>query len=127
MVRMRARSSSSRFAWAVVLLLLLAVRSLAPAGMMPAFDHGSLMIVACPDADTGLMTHHHHHPAGHAIAHHPCPYASASALGATGPHWTALLVAIFFAAALFLCRPFRFIERQREGERPPAIGPPIPA
>jgi hypothetical protein len=130
MVRMRAASSPVRFAWAALFALLLAVRSLAPAGLMPAFDRGAVTIIACPDANVAVVpvTHHHHHPADHSLAHQPCPYAAASSLGALGPDWTPLLLAaVFFAVALLLGRTFLFIERQGRYERPPAIGPPIPA
>lgn len=112
-----------------MLALLLALRSLAPAGFMPAFDRGSLTIVVCPDADGAALpsVHHHHHPGEHGFAHHPCPYASASPPGTLGADWIPLLGAIVFAAALLLGRTFQFLERQNRGERPPAIGPPIPA
>jgi hypothetical protein len=126
MVRMRAAATPIRFAWAALFALLLAVRSLAPAGFMPSFEHGAVTIVACPDA--APVVHHHHHPADHSVAHQPCPYAAASSLGALGPDWMPLLLpALFFAVALLLGRTFLFIERQVRHGRPPAIGPPIPA
>jgi len=128
-MQMRAAPTHLRLAWAVLLALLLVLRSLAPAGFMPAFDRGSLTIVVCPDADGAATAavHHHHHPGEHGFAHHPCPYASASALGGLGADWVPLLGVIVFAAALLLGRTFLFIDRQSRGERPPAIGPPIPA
>ena len=127
MVPMRAASHPVRFAWAAIFALLLAVRLLAPAGFMPAFENGSVTIIACPDADPAVSVMHHHHGADHAALHHPCPYASASGLGALGTDWTPLLFAALFAAALRIGRAFLFIERRRDQERPPAIGPPIPA
>jgi hypothetical protein len=129
MVPMRAASHSVRFAWAAILALLLAVRLLAPAGFMPAFDHGSVMIIACPDGDfsAASVMHHHHHPADHVPLHHPCPYASAAGLGAFGPDWTPVLLAIVFAAALRIGRAWLLSGRQRDQLRPPAIGPPISA
>jgi hypothetical protein len=123
---MRAAPAPTRFAIAALLALLLALRSLAPAGFMPAFDHGAVTIVACPDAVPAM--HHHHHPADHSSAHQPCPYAAAASLGALGPDWAPLLIpVVFFAVALLLGRTFLFIERQTSRERPPAIGPPLPA
>jgi hypothetical protein len=109
--------------------LLLAFRSLAPAGFMPQFDHGRIAIVICPDAEavSAPMAAHQHHSGDHGIAHHPCPYASMSALGALGPDQIALLQLVFFAVALLLGRTFLLLERQRLRDRPPAIGPPIPA
>jgi hypothetical protein len=106
--------------------LLLAVRSLAPAGFMPAFDHGAVRIVACPDA--APVMGHHHHSTDHGALHQPCPYAAASSVGALGPDWPPLLLAVvFFAVALLLGRTFLFVERHARHERPPAIGPPVPA
>ena len=129
MVPMRAASPSFRFAWAAIFALLLAVRSLAPPGFMPAFDHGYVTIAACPDADVPAVSvmHHHHHPADHGALHHPCPFASASVSGAVGPDWTPLLPAAFFASFIPLGRAFLSIERQKGWEYPPAIGPPVPA
>ena len=129
MVPMRASSRPLRFAWATIFALLLAIRLLAPAGFMPAFDHGSVTIIACPDADSSVpaIHHHHHHPLDHAALHHPCPYASASGLGALGPDWTPPGRVAPFAAALVVGSAFLFIERRRDGERPFAIGPPVSA
>ena len=122
---MRARPHHLRFAWAIALALLLAVRSLAPAGFMPAFDHGTVTIVPCPDAAPSMAMHHH---GDHKRFHDPCPYAAASSLDATGPAWARLFEAILaFAAALLLGRTFLFVERQNRRDRPPAIGPPITA
>lgn len=129
MVRMRAAPTSIRFTWAALFALLLGLRCLAPAGFMPAFDHGAVTIVACPDADGAAlpMMHHHHNPADHSMAHQPCPYAAVSSLGAVGPDWAPIVFApMFFAVALVLGRTFLFVERPNSGERPPAIGPPFP-
>jgi hypothetical protein len=101
------------------------VRSLAPAGFMPAFDHGSVTIVACPDASTGRHAMSMHHHGDHKGLHQPCPYASASALGALGADWPPLLAAAFFAVALLLGRSFMFVERQGRRARPPTRAPPI--
>lgn len=127
MIRMSAASSPIRFAWAALFALLLAVRSLAPAGFMPAFDHGAVTIVACPDAPV-VPAMHHHHPGDHKGSNHePCPYASASSLGALGVDFAPLVGVILVAVALLLGRTFLFVERQSRRERPPAIGPPLSA
>jgi hypothetical protein len=126
---MRARSTSIRFAWAALFALLLSLRLIGSAGYMPAIEHGALTIVACPDADLnaplgiGSISHHGHMQHRHAT----CPYAAAAALGAVGNDWTPLIGVMFFAVALLLGRTFLFVERQSGRERPPAIGPPIPA
>lgn len=128
MIRMRASFSLAGFAWAALFALLFVLRSLAPAGFMPAFDHGSVTIVACPDADAPVvpMAAHHHHP-GHKFQHDPCPYAAASALGALGNGLAPVLATFVFGALLALGRAFLFVERQGRRERPPTRGPPIPA
>lgn len=125
MVRVMAAPSPIRVGCAALFAVLLALRCLAPAGFMPAFDHGAVTIVACPDAEATPMMHHH--PRDGSIAHQMCPYA-ASSVGAVGPDWSPLLLPlIFFAVALVLGRTFVFLERHSTRERPPAIGPPIPA
>jgi len=101
---------------ATLLALLLAVRLLAPAGFMPSFDGGIVTLIVCPDADTGAAPMSAHHDGHSKKLHQPCPYASASGLGA-----------LVLAAALLLGRTFLFLERHRTVERPPLRGPPIPA
>lgn len=131
MVRMRASSTSVRLAWAIVFALLLALRLLGSTGYMPAMERGSITIIACPDADpnaplalgTGSMHHHGHAKHDHNI----CPYAAAGALGALGNEFTPLLAVLLVGIALLLGRTFLFVERQTARERPPAIGPPLPA
>jgi hypothetical protein len=104
---------------------LVAVRLLAPAGFMPAFDHGAVTIVPCPDA-AGMGSMAMHRDGDHKGVHQPCPYASVSALGALGPDWAPLLAAPLFAVALLLGRTFLFLESQGR-ERSRSRGPPIPA
>jgi hypothetical protein len=122
---MIAATPLTRLAVAALFALLLAARSLAPAGFMPAFDHGAVTIVACPDAGGQAMSVHH--KGHHKSLHQPCPYASAASLGALGPDWTPLLTVALFAMALRLGRTFLFVERQSRRERPPLRAPPIPA
>jgi len=126
MFPMRTATAPTRMLWAAVLALLLGLRLLSPAGFMPAFDHGAVTIVACPDAAPQGATGHHHHHAPKKM-HQPCPYAAASALalplGALPPPAAFLVVGL----ALLLGRTFLFVERSRSRERPPLRGPPIPA
>ena len=125
MIRMRGAPVSIRFAAAAMLALLLAIRSLAPAGFMPAFDNGSVTIVVCPDAMPGQASHHR--SGDHKSLHQPCPYAAASAVDAVGPGWTPLLPILSFGVVLLLGRTLQFIERHETRERPPLRGPPLPA
>ena len=128
MIGMRAAPISTRFAWAAVFALRLAVRSLAPAGFMPAFDHGRVTIVACPDVNAPVVSMAgHHHSGDHKFAHQPCPYAAASALGALGNDVAPILAVLFFGAVLVIGRAFLFAERQDHRERPPTRAPPLPA
>jgi len=123
---MRNAASQIRFAWAAAFALLLALRLLTRAGFMPSFDHGAVTIVTCPEADAPMVSPMSHHHGDHRSVHQPCPYAETSALGALGADWMPVTVP-FFAVALLLGRAFLFVERQQIRERPPAIGPPIPA
>lgn len=125
MVRMRTGSTPTRFGAAALLALLLALRCLAPAGFMPAFDNGSVTIVACPDADPAAPMPMHRH-GDHKALHQPCPYASVSALGALGPGYSPLLAGILFALVLAVGAALLPLE-QRDRLRPPATGPPLPA
>lgn len=106
--------------------LLLALRLLSPAGFMPAFDHGAVTIVMCPDAEPPVHSRagHHHKQKQH---HQPCPYAAAPALGALANDAPLLAALLAIGLALLLGRPFAFLERHRAYERPPLRGPPLPA
>jgi hypothetical protein len=125
---MRNAPALTRSTCAALLALLLAVRLLAPAGFMPSFDHGAVTIVACPDGDGGVVSAMAAHHEGHSKKlHQPCPYASASGLGALAPDLPFLAEVLVLTVALLLGRTFLFIERHRKYERPPLRGPPIPA
>ena len=101
---------------------------LTPAGFMPAFEHGAVAIVACPDGDGVAVQSNHHHHGQPKKLHQPCPYASASSLAGLGPDFTPLLIGVLVAGlALLPGRRFQFLERSRTRERPPLRGPPIPA
>ncbi|MBV8907580.1 MAG: hypothetical protein JOZ20_01135 [Sphingomonas sp.] len=117
---------TARAVFGVVLALLLAVRLLSPAGFMPAFDHGSVSIVACPDYDPppAPMAHHGQHGGKH--QHQPCPYAAGGVAG-TATDLFLLAVALFFAAVPMLGRSFDLFELRRSHERPPLRGPPATA
>lgn len=131
MVRMRAASSPIRFAWAAAFALLLGLRLLGASGFMPEVAHGRLSLVACPDAEIGAplalgMPQHRHGTGQHDRS--TCPYAAAAALGAVPNEFAPLLQAgLLFAVALLLGRTFLFVERRTSRQRPPAIGPPVPA
>jgi hypothetical protein len=126
----RTASLAARSIVAALLVLLLALRLVGATGYMPGVDHGTPTVIICPDADANAPlaigpAHHHHGQAQH--DHNMCPYAAAGALGAVGPEWTPLLAVLIFAVPLLLGRMFLFMERQSNRDRPPAIGPPLPA
>lgn len=110
---------------ALAFAFLLGVRLLSPPGFMPAFDRGSIAIVACPDYDRpAAPVAHHHHGDSKKFQQH-CPYAAASA--AAAPVDLVEVAALFLAGAtLLLGRPFRLLKRQRPRDRPPSRGPPVP-
>ena len=126
---MRAAAHPVRSAWALLFALMLSLRLLGSAGYMPVLEQGSLTLVACPDSELNAplalpATHHH----GHMQHNHGiCPYAAAAALGATENPFVPLLSILLVGMALLLGRAFLFVEPQNDRERPPAIGPPIPA
>lgn len=106
---------------AALLTLLLAARLLSPAGFMPAFDHGAVTIVVCPDA--GPSQSHHHPATDHKVQQH-CPYAAASALGALPDGSAPVIAAAFFAAILPALSTLAAIDRQNFNRLPPPTGPP---
>jgi hypothetical protein len=123
-------SAIRRSAVAALIALLLGLRLLGATGYMPAFEHGSMTIIVCPDADVDAplainVAHHHHGQSKH--PHGVCPYASVSSLGALGVDFGTLAGALIFAPALLVGRTFRFLERNRLRERPPSRAPPLPA
>lgn len=112
--------------------IMLALRLLTPAGFMPAFDRGTVTIVVCPDAEAAptlaMAAHHHQHGNGHhQQLHQPCPYASASALGAVAVGFAPAVGVLIPAPALLLGRNFLLIDFKRAHLRPPLRGPPLPA
>jgi hypothetical protein len=123
---MTAATQSNRSAWTALLLALLALRLLAPAGFMPAFDHGAVTIVACPDASADAPMPHHsgHHPAKF---HQVCPYAAAATPAVFGPDVAILVGAALFLGAPLLGQPYLSLTRPNDLEPPRLTGPPLPA
>ncbi|WP_458388279.1 DUF2946 family protein [Sphingomonas sp. F9_3S_D5_B_2] len=119
-------SCPKRLVWAALFAMLLAIRSLAPAGFMPAFDKGAITIVACPDAGSGATAPMQSH-GGHKSLHQSCPYASVSTYGALGPLAAFSLPAAEFALVLFVAGALLLIDRGERASRPPVRGPPIRA
>jgi hypothetical protein len=125
-VDLRWESGRTRALFGALLALILAMRLLTPAGFMPAFEHGTLTIVACPDAEPAAPSAHHHH-GGAKKPHQTCPYAAGAAAGTLADTVALLAAVLAFGAAPLLGRAFRFLERHRSGDRPPPRGPPLTA
>jgi len=73
---MQSESLAIRAMFGAFLAIALALRLLSPAGFMPAFDHGAVTIVACPDYGAAAAHHHHGDPKK---LQHQCPYGAAAA------------------------------------------------
>jgi hypothetical protein len=121
-------SVPSRMIFAALLGALLALRLLTPAGFMPSFEHGAVVIVTCPDAEpvAALMAHHHDQNE-HRNLHQPCPYAAGSAPQALGAAVLLAAAPIVAAMQLMLGRAVAAPSTSRTHDRPPLRGPPLPA
>jgi hypothetical protein len=111
----------------VLLALLITTRLLSPPGFMPSFEHGTVVIVSCPDFDSNAGQPMQHHGHGKpAKAHQPCPYAAAS--GSTLITFEGILFAgvVLIGIAFLFSRTYRLVERSRRFRRPPPTGPPLP-
>jgi hypothetical protein len=119
------RSASFRTICGALLALLLSVRLLSPAGFMPAFEHGSVTIVPCPDQNPAPapMVHHHHGPKQ---LHQPCPYAAGNAPAAL-PEIAYLAALLLVGGVLLPAATFRDAALHRIRQRPPSRGPPLTA
>lgn len=120
---MQSESLAIRAMFGAFLAIALALRLLSPAGFMPAFDHGAVTIVACPDYGAAAAHHHHGDPKK---LQHQCPYGAAAAT-ATHAGIFPIASAMLFGAAPLFGRTFRFLEQHRSRDRPPSTGPPRPA
>ena len=125
MLRMRSAPLLSRVLFGAVLALLLGLRSLAPAGFMPAFDHGAVTIVACPDGEMMAPISGSHHAPGSKGAHQLCPYAAASTAGTVSAPVAPSGPALVFDVPEPPGLRFLFLQPRAERDRPPATGPPI--
>jgi hypothetical protein len=117
---------SKRVTLGAIAALLLAFRLLSPAGFMPAFDGGSVTIVACPDAEIApshAPAHHH----GPTTAHPGCPYAAASSLSFVGGDVALLATAILAGTVIAAAVALAASVHQSRHLRPFLRGPPFPA
>jgi hypothetical protein len=126
MLGMRTAPAWARATVGAVFAIVLAVRLLSPAGFMPRFEPGAIVIVACPDSGAAVVPSGHHHGKS-SKSHHPCPYASAGGIGFLTFDTAAVAALLVIGMALLLGRSFQFAEANRHRRLPPLRGPPIPA
>jgi hypothetical protein len=127
-IGLRSAPTLTRSAWALLFAFVVALRLLTPAGFMPAFERGAVIVVVCPDDSLAVPAiAHHHHGGGQKTVHQPCPYAAGAASGLVGGEVALFAVVLLFGAVLLVGRAFGFLERRRSHERPPLRGPPLPA
>jgi len=123
---LRSAPVTIRFACALLCALVLSLRLLSPPGFMPTWERGQLVITICPDAAAATVGHGMHR--SHSKAgkdHQPCPFASAVSDSVADAVATQLPTSLAFGVSLVLGRTFLF-ERDRQQERPPPTGPPLP-
>lgn len=126
MVPIRSACLALRLMLGAFFAIAIAFRLLSPAGFMPAFDRGSVMIVVCPDYEPAVPPMAHHH-GGTKKQHQHCPYAAAAAAAGIFADLLLLAAALLFAATLPLGRTFDFLAKHRGRDRPPLRGPPLTA
>jgi hypothetical protein len=126
----RAAPVLTRFAWAALLGLVLALRLLTPTGFMPSFEDGRIAVVSCDGVVIAppppmTMAHHGHqgeHQHGKA-GHPPCPYAAGASPVLLPVDSLAGLELPLMAATVVAAFAFEFRVRARP-DRPPSTGPP---
>lgn len=125
MDRMRSAPSPNRFAWAMLLSLVLAMRLVTPTGFMPAFERGRLNIVECPGSGPVPMAPMSGMKHDHGKTCETCPHATATGGGLIDVEPAALAIASFVSARLIGGDVVSRSHRAGAHERPPATGPPI--
>lgn len=127
MLPMRTAPSHARAVWALMLALVLAVRLVTPAGFMPAVDHGRLTIVDCPGSDPAPMAPMTGMGHDKSKGDQTCPFATATGAGTVGDQPLLLVPERFAAVPHAHDVDIHFSLPRGQHDRPPAIGPPIPA
>ena len=131
----RSSAQTRGGSWTLVLVLILAMRLIAPAGFMPDGSESRFAISICHagGASAPVATLHiaptdqkgHDTPRkGAAADHQPCGYAAAASLGLIGGDPPTFVPATARAAAFIPVGRWTAPLRQRLRERPPLRGPP---
>ena len=127
MLPMRTATSQLRAAWAMMFALVLAMRLVTPAGFMPAFDQGRLTVVECPGSGPMPMPPMSGMDDSQRKVCQSCPHGTATGAGLVDAQPLLIPAASFATVPPRLFTPASIPLRRGEHERPPAIGPPIPA
>jgi len=122
-IQPRAASAATRAAFAAVLAILMALRLVNPAGFMPAFDHGAVTIVACPDFQPSAARMMHEHHRGSKKVQQHCPYA-AGAASATAAELVIPIDRVLPRSTALLNSASESTAPHRFWNQPPATGPP---
>jgi hypothetical protein len=128
---LRRLASNNRMLASALFALAIMMKVLVPAGFMPTFDHGQIIVSMC--SGTGPMTmvmtvpgleHGKPGDSHHGKTEQPCAFSGLStpSLAAADPGLLAL--AILFVMALALRPMVPTAIRQRPHLRPPLRGPP---
>jgi len=127
MLGMRKATGEMRALWAMLFALALALRLVTPTGFMPAVEHGRLTIVECPGSfpEPVLAMHGMDHSRGKASQ--DCPFATATGAGLAGTQPAVPTEPLVANAPQWLGSERLFSLPRGQHDRPPAIGPPIPA
>lgn len=116
-----------RAAWAMVLALVLAMRLVTPTGFMPSFSEGRLTVVDCPGSGPTPMMPMSGMDHSQKKICQSCPHATATGAGLVDGQ-PLVPVAASFDAMQHDAAPVLALSLPRgQHDRPPAIGPPIPA
>lgn len=116
-----------RLGWAAAIFFLVALHLATPAGFMPSFEQGRILLVSCDGVMAGApmkMADHGHH-SGKA-GHQPCPYAAGAS-----PSLPPLDIPSTFEpakpSAPLLEPSSTSFSTTLHPIRPPSTGPPVPA
>jgi hypothetical protein len=114
-----------RALWALLCLAALALRLGIPTGFMPGVEHGRLTIVECPGSNPLPPMGGMHHSSGKASQ--TCPYATATGAAVAGEQPKMPLQPLVAPVPFPLGVEQVLVIPRGQHDRPPAIGPPIPA
>lgn len=124
---MRTAPNQFRAVWAMMLALVLAMRLVTPAGFMPSFNQGRLTVVECPGSGPMPMMPMSGMDHSQKKVCQSCPHATATGAGLVDGQPLLLAATTFATVSHSIASAFALSLRRGQHERPPAIGPPIPA